>query len=94
MFYVLRSTFYRLWAHGTSRDALKRVGGGGGGGVDDGGVDGIISLDRLGLEKGYVQAKRWQSTVGRPDVQGFYKCLKCLTIAADALPRDAAAVAL
>jgi restriction system protein len=56
--------------YGTSRSALKRVGGSG-----DSGIDGIISLDRLGLEKVYVQAKRWQNTVGRPDVQAFYGAL-------------------
>jgi restriction system protein len=32
-------------------------------------------LDRLGLEKVYVQAKRWQQAVGRPEVQGFYGAL-------------------
>jgi restriction system protein len=32
-------------------------------------------LDRLGLEKVYVQAKRWQNTVGRPEVQTFYGAL-------------------
>ena len=41
----------------------------------DGGIDGVISLDRLGLEKVYVQAKRWQGSVGRPDVQAFYGAL-------------------
>lgn len=56
--------------YGTSRADLQRVGGTG-----DGGIDGAISLDRLGLEKVYVQAKRWQQTVGRPDVQGFYGAL-------------------
>ncbi len=56
--------------YGTSRADLQRVGGSG-----DGGIDGIISLDRLGLEKVYVQAKRWQQTVGRPEVQGFYGAL-------------------
>lgn len=35
----------------------------------------MISLDRLGLEKVYVQAKRWQSSVGRPDLQAFYGAL-------------------
>ena len=35
----------------------------------------MISLDRLGLEKVYVQAKRWQSSVGRPEIQGFYGAL-------------------
>ncbi|MYE46689.1 MAG: restriction endonuclease, partial [Chloroflexi bacterium] len=40
--------------------------------VGDGGVDGLISPDRLGLESVYLQAKRWDSTpVGRPAVQAF-----------------------
>ncbi len=56
--------------YGTNRTDLQRVGGSG-----DGGIDGIISLDRLGLEKVYVQAKRWQGSVGRPEVQGFYGAL-------------------
>lgn len=56
--------------YGASRADLQRVGGSG-----DGGIDGVISLDKLGLEKVYVQAKRWQSTVGRPEVQGFYGAL-------------------
>lgn len=45
------------------------------GGSGDAGIDGIISLDKLGLEKVYVQAKRWQSTVGRPELQAFYGAL-------------------
>jgi len=57
--------------YGTSRTDLLRVGG-----VGDEGIDGIISLDRLGLEKVYVQAKRWQNSVGRPDVQAFYGALR------------------
>ncbi len=56
--------------YGASRADLQRVGGSG-----DAGIDGIISLDKLGLEKVYVQAKRWQSSVGRPDVQAFYGAL-------------------
>jgi len=56
--------------YGTSRDDIQRVGGTG-----DGGIDGVISLDRLGLEKVYIQAKRWQGNVGRPDVQAFYGAL-------------------
>lgn len=56
--------------YGTSRSDLQRVGGSG-----DGGIDGVISLDRLGLEKVYVQAKRWQGVVGRPEIQGFYGAL-------------------
>ncbi|SDS43540.1 restriction system protein [Halopseudomonas sabulinigri] len=56
--------------YGTSRADLQRVGGSG-----DGGIDGVISLDKLGLEKVYVQAKRWQSTVGRPELQAFFGAL-------------------
>lgn len=56
--------------YGTSRSDLQQVGGSG-----DGGIDGIISLDRLGLEKVYVQAKRWKNTVGRPEIQGFFGAL-------------------
>ncbi len=39
----------------------------------DGGVDGIIDEDKLGLEKIYIQAKRWQqgNNVGRSDVESF-----------------------
>jgi restriction system protein len=37
----------------------------------DGGIDGIIKADKLGLDFVYVQAKRWQRSVGRPDVQQF-----------------------
>ena len=37
----------------------------------DGGVDGIIKEDRLGLDVIYLQAKRWEGTVGRPIVQAF-----------------------
>jgi restriction system protein len=56
--------------YGASRADLQRVGGSG-----DGGIDGVISLDRLGLEKVYVQAKRWQDSVGRPSLQAFYGAL-------------------
>jgi restriction system protein len=56
--------------YGASREDLQRVGGTG-----DGGIDGVISLDRLGFEKVYVQAKRWQGSVGRPELQAFYGAL-------------------
>jgi restriction system protein len=56
--------------YGANRADLQRVGGSG-----DEGIDGIISLDRLGLEKVYVQAKRWQASVGRPELQAFYGAL-------------------
>ena len=57
--------------YGASRADLQRVGG-----VGDGGIDGVISLDKLGLEKVHVQAKRWQQNVGRPEVQAFYGALR------------------
>ena len=56
--------------YGASRSDLQRVGGPG-----DGGIDGIISLDRLGFEKVYVQAKRWQASIGSPELQAFYGAL-------------------
>jgi restriction endonuclease Mrr len=56
--------------YGTGAEDSKRLGG-----VGDGGIDGIINLDRLGLEKVYVQAKRWQGSVGRPEVQSFFGAL-------------------
>jgi restriction system protein len=36
-----------------------------------GGIDGIIKEDNLGLDVGYVLAKRWSNSVGRPVVQAF-----------------------
>jgi restriction system protein len=56
--------------YGASREDLQHVGQPG-----DAGIDGIISLDRLGLEKVYVQAKRWQNPVGRESVHAFYGAL-------------------
>ncbi len=51
---------------GSRKAAGKAIGGSG-----DGGVDGIISEDPLGLDNIYIQAKRWESNVGRPIVQAF-----------------------
>jgi restriction system protein len=44
----------------------------------DGGVDGVIREDKLGLELVYVQAKRWANGVGRPEVQAFIGSLEGL----------------
>jgi restriction system protein len=41
----------------------------------DEGIDGVINEDRLGLEVIYVQAKRWKSSVGRPEIQNFVGAL-------------------
>jgi len=51
---------------GSRKDAGQAVGQ-----VGDGGIDGIIKEDKLGLDAIYLQAKRWEGTVGSPVVQGF-----------------------
>jgi restriction system protein len=55
---------------GTRQDAGKVLGKPG-----DGGIDGIIKEDKLGLDAIYIQAKRWESTVGRPEIQRFVGAL-------------------
>lgn len=43
----------------------------------DGGIDGIINEDKLGLDVVYIQAKRWDNNpVGRPDVMQFAGALQ------------------
>lgn len=42
----------------------------------DGGIDGIINEDRLGLDVIYIQAKRWEAVVGRPEIQKFAGALQ------------------
>lgn len=58
---------------GTQRDAARAVGRSG-----DGGIDGIIDEDRLGLERIYLQAKRWNSNnkITRPQIQAFVGALQ------------------
>lgn len=51
---------------GSRKEAGQAIGGSG-----DGGIDGIIKEDRLGLDIIYIQAKRWEATVGRPEIQKF-----------------------
>ncbi|UFX46129.1 restriction endonuclease [Bradyrhizobium sp. 41S5] len=53
---------------GSHKNAAAQLGRSG-----DGGVDGVINEDRLGLDRVYVQAKRYAAgnAVGRPDVQAF-----------------------
>ena len=55
---------------GTRKDAGKAIGKSG-----DGGIDGIIKEDKLGLDAIYIQAKRWENTVGRPESQKFVGAL-------------------
>jgi restriction system protein len=56
---------------GSRRDAGERIGQSG-----DGGIDGIIKEDRLGLDTIFIQAKRWSGVVGRPEIQKFVGALE------------------
>ena len=58
---------------GTRKDAGEAIGMSG-----DGGIDGIIKEDRLGLDIVYIQAKRWEGTVSRPEIQKFAGALQGL----------------
>lgn len=51
---------------GSEKDILQNRGKSG-----DEGIDGIIKQDVLGLDKIYIQAKRWSENVSRPEVQKF-----------------------
>lgn len=55
---------------GTIKDAGQSIGQTG-----DEGIDGIIKEDRLGLDVIYIQAKRWENVVGRPEIQKFVGAL-------------------
>jgi restriction system protein len=61
----------RMGYGGSRPEAARAVGRTG-----DGGIDGVIDEDRLGLDVIYVQAKRWENTVGRPDIQKFAGALQ------------------
>jgi restriction system protein len=56
---------------GSLKDAGQAIGRSG-----DAGIDGIIKEDHLGLDSVYVQAKRWEATVGRPEIQKFAGALQ------------------
>lgn len=56
---------------GTRKDAGQAIGKSG-----DAGIDGIIKEDRLGLDVIYIQAKKWEQTVGRPEIQKFAGALQ------------------
>ena len=55
---------------GSREEAGQAVGGSG-----DGGIDGIINEDRLGLDVIYIQAKRWESPVGSSQIRNFVGAL-------------------
>jgi restriction system protein len=55
---------------GSVKDAGRSIGRSG-----DEGIDGIIKEDKLGLDVIYIQAKRWENVVGRPEIQKFVGAL-------------------
>lgn len=62
----------KAMGYGGPEGAVERLGGHGG----DEGVDGVIREDPLGLELIYIQAKSWENTVGRPEIQQFIGALQ------------------
>ena len=63
---VIIELLVRMGYGGSHKDAAEQLGRTG-----DGGIDGVINEDRLGLDRVYIQAKRWEGSVGRPEVQAF-----------------------
>jgi len=55
---------------GSIKDAGRSIGRSG-----DEGIDGIIKEDKLGLDVIYIQAKRWENVVGRPEIHKFVGAL-------------------
>lgn len=60
----------RMGYGGTREDAGQVVGKSG-----DGGIDGIIKEDRLGLDVIYIQAKRWEGDIGSSEIRNFIGAL-------------------
>jgi restriction system protein len=60
----------RMGYGGSRKEAGEAIGMSG-----DEGIDGLINEDRLGLDTIYLQAKRWDGTVGRPEIQKFVGAL-------------------
>ena len=69
--YVVIELLTRMGYRGSRKDAGEAIGQ-----VGDEGIDGIIKEDRLGLDAIYLQAKRWQGMVSRPEIQKFVGALQ------------------
>ncbi len=68
---IVVDVLVRMGYGGNRQDAGQAIGRSG-----DGGIDGLIKEDRLGLDTIYIQAKKWEGTVRRPEVQKFAGALQ------------------
>jgi restriction system protein len=68
---IIIDLLVRMGYGGSRKEAARAIGRSG-----DGGIDGVIDEDRLGLDVIYIQAKRWEGTVGRPEIQKFAGALQ------------------
>ena len=68
---IVVDTIVKMGYGGSRKDAGKAIGKSG-----DEGIDGIINEDRLGLDVIYLQAKRWEGNVSRPEIQKFAGALQ------------------
>lgn len=68
---VVVDVLVRMGYGGSLQDAGQAIGK-----SNDEGIDGIIKEDRLGLDIIYIQAKRWENTVSRPEIQKFSGALQ------------------
>jgi len=68
---VVVEVLVKMGYGGSLKDAGEAIGKSG-----DEGIDGIIKEDRLGLDIIYIQAKKWENTVSRPEIQKFAGALQ------------------
>jgi restriction system protein len=68
---VVVEVLVKMGYGGSRKDAGQAIGRSG-----DEGIDGIIKEDRLGLDIIYIQAKRWENSVSRPEIQKFAGALQ------------------
>jgi len=68
---VVVEVLVKMGYGGSRKDAGEAIGKSG-----DEGIDGIIKEDRLGLDIIYIQAKKWENTVTRPEIQKFSGALQ------------------
>ena len=68
---VVVDVLVKMGYGGSLKDAGRAIGRSG-----DEGIDGIINEDRLGLDSIYIQAKKWDGTISRPEIQKFAGALQ------------------